>query len=312
MLHSITRKQFLSRLRRRKVENITTITLIERSLRRERGYVFRMPKKGTSVILLLSGGLDSIVCWGLLMEEFGLHVYPLSIDKGEKRAFKEKVAIEHYSRLYKQRYPDLYHMPTRVMLDIKDVTLQAEEAQNKLHPAAFLDNIIETDGPGHINVSLGSFLLLPIYAKLYAELLFATKYIKIRTIFCTVTASDGLVTPYQTFTAMRSAMYHLSAATGDNSWQFASAIFEKEIGLYFDKKNLVLWAHKHAISLEHTWTCSYASRYQCGGSNCRSCIARRYAFKQAKVEDKTIYQSLVQQSIVGRSKRLLRRLLSLG
>jgi tRNA(Ile)-lysidine synthase TilS/MesJ len=80
-------------LKERKYEDVTTIRSLESLLLKKRGYIFRMPKPGKSVILLLSGGLDSITCWGMLMEEFKLNVYPISFDRGERRRHQEVDSI---------------------------------------------------------------------------------------------------------------------------------------------------------------------------------------------------------------------------
>jgi 7-cyano-7-deazaguanine synthase len=306
MLKKITQHQFLSQLKTRKLENIDVIKLIEQSLKEQRGFVFRMPPKDSPVILLLSGGLDSVTCWGILMEEFGLHVYPLSFDRGEKRASKEQASIDYFSKYYKKQYPALFHQPLRLSLGVKDITIPIESALKDIHPEIILDKF---DGNGQLldlNISFGSFLLLPVYAKLYAEYLYHTQNLYIRNIFCSVTLSDGLMVPHQTFTSLRSIMYYLCIASGDYSWQFSSVVFEKETGLYCDKFNLVQWANDHKIPLEKTWSCYHSKKYQCGGSDCITCAVRVDAFYKAGVPDKTIYRSVADQSLLGVIKLKLR------
>ena len=160
-----------------------------------------------------------------------------------------------------------------------------------------------------INISFGSFLLLPVYAKIYADYLYHTKNRLIKTIYCSVTTGDGLIVPHQTFTSLRSIMFYFCATSGDFSWQFASAVFEKENRLFYDKCDLVAWAHGHTIPLEKTWSCYHATRYQCGGSDCQTCIARRDAFEKAGVPDKTKYRPVTEQSLSGMIKYRMSRLL---
>lgn len=297
MLETISKRRFIDNLRKRKLENLSVIKQIEKTLLKQRGYIFRMPKRGSSVILLLSGGLDSIICWGILMEELGLHVYPLSFDLGEKRARKEEKSINYYSKFYQDRYNGLYHPPIRLSLGGKNISIPMEEAIRKLHPEIIVNSFTGSDKLSDINVSFGTFLLLPVYAKLYAEFLRHTENLYIRNIFCAVTARDGFGVAHQTFTSLRSVMHYLCATSGDFSWQFTSVIFEKETGLYFDKSNLVQWARSHNISLGKTWSCYYSKRYQCGGSDCVACLARREAFTQVGMTDETVYKSIADQAL---------------
>lgn len=309
MLKRISNQSFVKNLKSRKLENLIVIDQIERLLKKQRGYVFKMPKKGSSVVLLLSGGLDSITAWGILMKEFGLHVYPLSFDRGEKRAFREKASIDYFSKFYQKRFPNLYHKPVRLSFGLEDVKIPIEKSLEAIHPEVLVKNFKGDAKLIDINISLGSFLLLPIYAKIYAEFLYLTKNLDVHTIFCSVTLSDGLLVPHQTFTSLRTIMFHLCSTTRDYSWQFASAVFEKEVGLYHDKSDLVEWADKNRIPLEKTWSCYHATKYQCGGSDCQTCIVRRDAFKLANVVDKTVYNPIDRQSFIGYCKHKFRSLL---
>lgn len=308
MLRRISQQQFLHNLRARGLEDLSTIKLIETSLKKQRGYIFHQPAKGDSVVLLLSGGLDSVTCWGILMEEFGLHVYPISFDRGEKRAPKEKKSIDYYSKIYQHRYPDFYHDPIRLSLNVDPMRVQIEQVMEQLHPEIVLKNFDGNERLLSINPSFGAFLLLPVYAKIYAEYLLHTKNIAINTIYCSVTTGDGLLVPHQTFTALRSIMFYLCSASGDFSWQFTSVVFEKENRVFFDKCDLVAWATKHSLPLERTWSCYYSKKYQCGGSDCQTCVARRDAFEKAGMQDKTTYRPVAEQSLSGMIKYRMPRL----
>lgn len=298
MLQKISHRQFIKNLKKRKLENLSVISLIEQSLNKQRRFVFRMPKRGASVVLLLSGGLDSVTCWGILMKEFGLHVYPLSFDRGEKRANKEKESVDYFSKFYKNRYPSLHHAPVRLSLGVQNITIPIEHASENIHPEILLNKFTGADTMMDINISFGSFLLLPLYAKLYAEYLHHTQNLYVRTILCSVTLGDGLIVPHQTFTSLRSIMYYLCTATRDFSWQFTSAVFEKETGLYFDKSNLVEWANKEHIPIEKTWSCYHSKKYQCGGADCITCRARKDAFYKSGVADKTVYCPVDKQNFL--------------
>lgn len=306
MLKRISTKKFLLGLQTRELENINIINQIEETLKKQRGFVFDMPSKRSSVILLLSGGLDSIVSWAILMEEFGLSVYPLFLNRGERRFKREKISVDYFSKYYKKKYPTLFHQPLILSLGINNITLPIENSLKRIHPELIMNKF---NGDGmllDLNTSFGSFLLFPIYASMYAEYLCHTKNLFIRNIFCSVVQGDGLVVPYQTFTSLRSMMYYLCVAKGDYRWQFSSVVFEKETGLCFDKFNLVQWANNHEIPIEKTWSCYHAKKYQCGGSDCQTCRVRVNAFQKAGVADKTIYCSIDNQRFINVIKTGLR------
>jgi ferredoxin len=277
---------------------------MENFLRKKRGYVFRMPKPGSPVVLLLSGGLDSIVSWGILMKEFKLPVYPLFFDRGEKRHGKERDAINFFSSYYKKQFSNLYHAPYMIDLGIKNTTLPILNSLEHLHPRVVLENFTGNESIKNINISFGSFLIFPAYGKVYSEFLYHTKNIRVQTIFCSIIPGDGLLIPHQTFTSLRRIMFYLCVSTGNFSWQFASPIFEKEIGAYVEKFSLIQWANMQGIPLEKTWSCYHSSRYQCGGSDCQTCRVRRNAFHTSRIVDKTMYRSLSEQSILHFIRRL--------
>ncbi len=308
MMKTISRSQFLSHLKSRALEDISVIHTIEKSLQKKRGHIFRRPKTGAPVILLLSGGIDSITSWGVLLQEYGYHVYPISFDRGEKRVSKEKASIEHYATLYQKRFPRLFHAPMRVQLGVERLTIPIQQFTHDVHPEILLDAYARKNPEGSLNVSMGSYLLLPVYAKLYAEYLLYTQNIRVRSIFCGVIVEDGLIIPHQTFTALRSVMYYLCTATGDFDWQFSSVFFEKETGMYWAKSDVVQWAHSHRIPLAYAWSCYHSGRYQCGGTDCITCRARRNAFETAGVLDETRYKPLARQTLIGEIRHKARRL----
>lgn len=312
MLPIKTKTEIVNKLKHRKLEDVEFIKNVENELIRKRGYIYRKPLKGDSVVLLLSGGLDSVTCWGILMKEFGLNVYPLSFDRGEKRAKREKASIDYYSKLYKERFPALYHKPVRLTLGLDNVKIPIEKSLEIIHPEVILDKFKGDSWLIDINVSMGAFLLLPVYAKIYAESLKLKENLDVRNIFCSVTLGDGRLVPHQTFTSLRSVMLYLCSSSGDYSWQFTSAVFEKELGLYLDKSDLVKWACKNNIPLDKTWSCYHAKRYQCGGSDCITCVARKNAFMTARAKDTTKYIPVSEQTLLKIAKHKLKEILGIA
>ncbi len=298
MLIHTPHTKFTRALESRPLEIPAEIKHAEDALKRNRGYVFRIPKPGSSVILLLSGGLDSVTCWAMLMKEFGLTVYPISFDRGEKRAVREEQSIAYFSSYFQTRYPSLYRDPVRLSFGANPITIPIERSLEQMHPDIIMENFRGDPKLLNINISFGSFLLLPIYAKMYAEFLTHTRNLPVNTIFCSVTAGDGMLLRHQTLTSLRMIMHLLCVTSGDWRWQFASAAFERETGMYYDKQDLVRWAHGQSIPLEKTWSCYHSKPFQCGGTDCQTCLVRVDAFKQARVRDKTDYYPISEQTPV--------------
>jgi 7-cyano-7-deazaguanine synthase in queuosine biosynthesis len=309
MLLLLPKREFLKRLKKRKLEDLGAIRSIESMLLRKRGYIFRMPKPGDPVILLLSGGIDSIVSWNILMERYSLNVYPIFLDKGEKRKRREIDSIRYFSDLYKKSFPNLYHEPFYSDAGGASLRMSAEEISHTFHPKTLLD-LFNEGGTISVNTTLGIYMAFPVYAKIYSEHLFYTQNILIRTIFCSVVSSDGTLIPYQTFTALRSIMAYLCITSGDISWQYSSVAFEKETGIFWDKADLIYWADAHNLPLEKTWSCFHNGKYQCG-DKCISCYARRQQFNNSGIQDRTVYISLSKRNLVFKIKQAIKRVLAL-
>ena len=61
------------------------IKIYEQLLKKKRGYISRI-EKGSPVVLLVSGGLDSMVTYARLLKDFELTIYPLYISRGQRNA----------------------------------------------------------------------------------------------------------------------------------------------------------------------------------------------------------------------------------
>ncbi len=275
-------------LKKRKLENIDSIAIIEKFFLKKRGFIFKMPKPGNSVILLLSGGIDSTITWFLLMHVFKLTVYPLvqiSEDSGtgSKTYFKYIKNISLYAEEYYQKY---FREPHFFYKDISVNSIFCDRVSYlKTHKYEFFNslnqhNFLEEELP-----AFTSFYISPSLQ--YKNFLQMKDRVKINTFFMGIIPRDGLTTKAQTFTAIRSMMFHACNVTQDYNLQFVSLPMEKELGYFFNTQELIKIAHKQDWPLKHTWSCYKKGKWHCG--KCSGCGARNYAFKKAKVEDPTLY-----------------------
>ncbi|AKM81041.1 MAG: hypothetical protein UT13_C0001G0077 [Candidatus Pacebacteria bacterium GW2011_GWF2_38_9] len=308
-MKKISRQEFDYLIKKRKLEDPKKIKAFEKILKDERGYVFKMPKRGSNVILMASGGLDSMVVWGILMKEYGLNVYPITFDRGEKKRNREFAAFKYFDKFYQKKFPKNYRKFLDLDVGQDQISIKIEDGVKDLREETLLNNF--RDDLMFFNPSLGVFTILPLFARSYAMYLNAIKGLKINTIFCAVTANDGELIAHQTLTSLRSIMCNMCVSIKDYSWQFLSICLEPEINSFIKKSDLVKWGEDNSLPLEKSWSCYHAKKYQCGGDNCIACEARRKAYLEAKIEDRTIYKSLADQEIlIKKAKKTLRKYLS--
>jgi 7-cyano-7-deazaguanine synthase len=116
-------------------------------------------------------------------------------------------------------------------------------------------------------------------------------------------ATDSVLCPDTSLTAIRSSNLNVCLNEGDFSWQITSLAIEKNIGFYLNKEELIPLVIKSKVPLEKTWSCYQSGKTQCG--ECFTCWGRRNGFKLAGVKDKTNYYN---QSLIYRVKNKIRRI----
>ena len=291
VIPKISQLEFIQKLKNRPLEDLSVIKTIEDFFLKKRGYVFRMPKPETPVILLISGGLDSTIAWSLLMEKYKLKVYPLFLHRGLKRWVREKEAVNYFSFLFRKRYPRYFVPPFEFSTNLPPPELEKSmfNLNEYYHPARIFENLDHKNGVAEIISQSGLPFIYPIFGTSYASYLWDHENVKIRTIFNAVLPGDGTVVTSQTFTAMRATLMSICVSTANYNWQFASFPFEKELGHWIEKAEYIRLGRKLGLPLERTWSCYLAGRHQCG-NRCLTCISRKDEFLKAGVPDKTVYE----------------------
>ncbi len=294
-------------IQKRKFEESSVTSSLENVFKKKRGYVFRMPKPDSEVLLLVSGGLDSILIWGFLMERYHLKVHPLFLNKGEQRASREENSLDYFSRFYSSRYPSHFIQPVKetIYLPQKEILQMLKTPYDNL--LRYERQTIRGYNPyTTTNIFLGSPGLVPLYAMLHSRFLELRENKKIRTIFSSIMLHDGDMCPSQTLTSIRTVNLAMCAFTGDYAWQFTSPSVEPYLGYFYGKSDLIKWGSKLNIPMERTWSCYRGLRFHCG--RCLACDARKHEFKKARIPDRTHYSRAFDYSI--RISNRLRRIFS--
>jgi len=183
----------------RRLEDLEGLQFVEDSLKKKRGYVFKLPSKNTPVIVLFSGGLDSTTTCALLMEEYKFRVYPIFFRTGFDRNKYEFEAASALAELFKKRYGSLFR-PIKVVdyAPLYPPAKQKEPIWNLSYDQ--LSNGIRC-----------------IYAMKYAYQLEKFNNEKIRTIFTCHISTDGEGVLDQTLSSLRKIMLYLCMGTKDYS-----------------------------------------------------------------------------------------------
>lgn len=76
----------------------TLVQELERVILAHRQSVFVAPKKGEQVVLLFSGGMDSVIAAYMLIERSGCKVVPIYVRRGARAEASELASAEHFVR----------------------------------------------------------------------------------------------------------------------------------------------------------------------------------------------------------------------
>jgi len=294
----------LEKINKRKFEELSIIESIDKIFIKKRKFVFKLPKSNTEVILLVSGGLDSILTWGYLMGKHKLKVYPLFLNKGEKRASREEKSVDFFTNYYAKKYPKLFIKPYKqtIFLPQKEIIFRLKTPFDNL--TAYKKEITKNfNSSTTSNIFLGSPGIVPLYALLFARYLELTTDLKIKTIFSSVMMGDGTSCPSQTITSLRVINLAMCTFTGDYLWQFTSPSVEPYLKNFFEKKDLILYGAINKIPMEHTWSCYRGLKHQCG--RCLACESRKFEFERAKIQDKTVYMKNYKVIVKSKIKKVI-------
>lgn len=293
-------------LAEREFEDVELIKNIENIFLKKRGYVFKMPKPGTPVILLLSGGIDSIIIWFLLLKKYHLNVYPLTLSRKHWNIFNGQYrSLAFYSKKMKHLFPDVYHHPFVVRNASAHFHLHSLISKlknsNTLSPSFVLEKIRDNN---KISMEIPGIMTQYAFGALhYSDYLLAKKGLHISDFFVAVMPRDGLAIRSQTLTSIRVTLLDVCIAAQDFSLQFTSLPIEKELGMFHEKGAFISWMDKNNLDLSHTYTCTESPLLHCG--KCNVCKERKAVFFNEGIKDTTFYWADLQKKIYGKVQSYL-------
>ena len=284
-----------------------SLSHLNKILINKRGYLFKMPTKGENVILLTSGGMDSICLWQLLLDKYKLNVYPLFIDFDSKGRSPLNSALyfgKIFKKKYKKNYKDIHILHNIPMFSfeklgtpknvIRDLNLVAHNMRYLKKQKKYISFMVNNPSRlGHYAFSAFDYSLHLKYEK----------GIKINTIMCGIVEEDSLIKE-STLTTLRSLNVLLCEIIGNPHLQFTAPI-EKRTEFYYSKIDLMKISASKMLPLEHTWSCHHDQFRHCG--ICYECYTRKQSFIDAHLKDKTIYSN--RSYIIRPIRRVIRKII---
>lgn len=250
-------------------EDPMVLSAAERLLKDRRGYIFKINRK-QPVVFIFSGGLDSSIAFGLVLERLKIPVYPLYIKRGAKAEKYEKTAVKHLLKFYKKKYPTLVKGIKYIRQGVPPVEIKKFIPKERLR----------TIGHPMRNITLQSIGIQ------YAVALKHQMKVDIKTIFTATSPNDTF--PHSSLAALRILNISACIDNGDWGWQITSPLLEPFLWGQISKKDSIIYAKKNGIPLQKTRTCTSAKETACG--ICPECIARLGAFRKAGYIDPIKYE----------------------
>lgn len=278
----ISKTEFFREIEKRKFEDVEMIKNSEKFIKKY-GPIISSFKKNEAVIISLSGGIDSVVMWAILMDQFQLNVYPMVM---KQKLFDHQVmTVRYFSRLFKKKYPSFFHQPLIVNESSLGSLLPASISSKYYSAEALLDNFSSVTSEV-VSPTSGHPFIVAYYSYFYSNYLLSKQVVANKIIFG-ITASDSLTVSAQSLTNLRLISQQLTFLKKSVVECF-SFYFEPGLGHFYHKSDIINFGYKLRLPVELTNSC-LKSLWHCG--ECSSCKHRRYGFKQVGIEDKTWYQS---------------------
>lgn len=265
-------------------ENHEILTTLN-NIFKQKGTNFKLSKKD-NVILILSGGLDSVSLWFYLLNKYKCNVYPLHIINSSNINYGQIKSINFFSNLFKKKFPKLFHPIKYIVTDKYFNFIRKANIKNLNYLINNLTILANGDLLFPIPTNPNRLIKYLSFAYDYLNYLNVSKNLDINTIILGFTPDDSKIIRENTLTTLKA--FNLAFSLTIYNWKLKIlAPFDKRNNFYITKKQLVKYALKHNLPLEKTWSCNNNSLIHCG--YCPSCRLRQWAFNKANFKDKTRY-----------------------
>lgn len=240
--------------------------IIENLLIAERGWVSRWPKKA---VFIYSGGLDSTCTIAKVIDEYGVEIYPLFINRGQTNLRYEREAVKYFEKYLIKKYGSLFHPVQEICYEIP--------------PLVFKDGLRGYSKKFGYPLRNNQMQFLGVQ---YAVYLSEKSGDRITTVLCSQVPDDPF--PHSTLISLRLTTLTVCQSLDEWDWLITSPCIDHQLfGYDYFKHDLIKWADASGIPLEKTRSCYTSHAISCG--ECLTCCRRKEAFKIANVEDRSKY-----------------------
>lgn len=249
------------------------MTKFEKILKDKRQYVSKFPSN-KKVVMIVSGGLDSIATSARLIEDFGLEIFPLHILRGQTNTVSENNAVDYFTEYFQERYgKDRFHTPQKISVSVPPVEFKK-------------DLLPYTKVKGHPMRDPIMHLLAVEYAVSVSQKINDD----IKTIYCAIVPEDYF--PHSSLDGLRINTINTCVNMGDWEWQISSPNIDKYLSKkMYGKREEILWCMEKEIPIGKSISCNDANEktnhLACGV--CKSCYRRYSAFIDLGFDDPTEY-----------------------
>ncbi len=266
-------------LEKKRQEDPSVLKDIDGIIKRRRLNVAKIPKPGSPVVAVHSGGMDSTTNIAILLEDFKLSVYPAFINRDQSNLKYEREAVNYFDDYFSKKYPELFNKTIEIQ-----VPTPASEYKDMLRSVKNLGDGIES------RTRIAYPARNPAIILTAAEYAYSLQSKKVfpKTVFISCMKEDP--PRHSTLTSMRILNLLICQIMGDYSWQVICLPIEREYNNFYGKDVYLRWADKHNLPIEKTRSCYKDQEKHCG--KCYpACVNRIEAFKKAGIEDRTKYDA---------------------
>jgi|GEM_PF-2267056 len=237
-------------------------------LQEKRGWISKIPENKKAV-MLISAGYDSIATAARLIEDFGMQLYPMYVNRDARNKEGELASIEFFTKYFQERYgKDSFHDVFQPNISVPPIEIKERlQEYAKTHRYPMRDFIMQ------------------MFASQYAVTIEGDVRVICNGVISTDSIADVGIARVNTLA--------ICEMTKEWDWQILSINVDQNInGKSFSKKDEIEWAIEHNIPMEHTMTCWTPVKeeeylYHCG--ECYACIERQEGFEEAGHVDPTKY-----------------------
>lgn len=216
--------------------------------------------KNSEAIVLWSGGLDSTGVIPFIIEEYGVTVFPLFMNRGQLNYDGERRSIEYFSSLFSSKYEGKFNKYFEVNAPIPPV-----EFKNHFSHAS-IGKLYAMRNSDIANQGVRYALLLGI-----------------DTVLVGCQASDVFTDQTKKYWKIKTEEVRIG--TGHKTFMIIAPF----VWLGLQKEDIIRWCIDKNINIYESWSCWDATDRHCG--ICQACITRKQAFRKARKDDITKYKA---------------------